>query len=252
MAIDKKMSQRELKQAIHAHKAETAEDYPDWLQYGNCWKFTGCDPRMGLEGHPGRIPGQITLNLLHYYTEENDLFVSAFGGSGTDIDACKLMKRNYIAFDLNPVRQDIKKADLTEGLPVESESANFVFFDPPWLSAQKDKYSGESKDFANLQFEDFYNRIELLAKEANRTLKTYGYCGIIAANMPGWGEIAFEDVGFRLNEIFSKYFQPTQRISIPYPTNMIGGGGAAFQISRARKEKYMLAAFADLLVYRKV
>jgi len=33
---------------------------------------------------------------------------------------------------------------------------------------------------------------------------------------------------------------------------MIGGGGAAFQISRARKENYMLAAFADLLVFRKV
>jgi hypothetical protein len=251
-AIEKKWSQRQLKQAIGAYKAENQEDYPEWLQYGNCWKFSGCDPRMGLEGHPGRIPGQITLNLLHYYTEENDLFVSAFGGSGTDIDACKMMKRNCIAFDLNPVRKDIKKADLTMGIPLEKEVADFVFFDPPWLSAQKDKYSGNKMDLANLQFEDFYQVMDNLAQEANRILKTYKYCGIICANMPGWGEIHFEDVGFKLNEIFSKYFQPTQRISIPYPTNMVGGGGAAFQISRARKEKYMLAAFADLLIFKKV
>src|SRR3990167_1687746 len=155
-AKEKRWSYRELKQAIHAHKAETSDNYPVWLQYGNCWKFSGCDPRMGLEGHPGRIPGQITLNLLHYYTEENDLFVSAFGGSGTDIDACKLMKRKCVAFDLNPVREDIKKADLTTGIPLDSEIADFVFFDPPWLSAQKDKYSGEQRDLANMQFEDFY------------------------------------------------------------------------------------------------
>lgn len=253
-AIKKKWSGRQLQQAIQLYKAENKGKFPEWLQYGNCWKFSSCDPRFGLKDHPGRIPGQITLNLLHYYTEEGDLFVSCFAGSGTDIDACKSMKRKCVAFDLNPPkeRKDIQQVDLANGIPLEEEIADFVFFDPPWLSAQKKKYSNEKTDFANLKFEDFYDRMENLAKETRRVLKTYKYCAFIVANMPGWGEIHFEDVGFGLYKIFEKYFQPVQRVSVPYPTNMIGGGGAAFQISRARKEKYMLAAFADLCVFKKV
>lgn len=44
-------------------------------QIGDSWRFTGCDDRYGLPGFPGRIPGQIVENLLHFYTEPRNRLI---------------------------------------------------------------------------------------------------------------------------------------------------------------------------------
>lgn len=79
---------------------------PDkWLKLTTFWNFASCDPRFGFT-FPGRIPGQIVLNLLHYFTEPGDRVVDPFGGSGTTLDVCRHMNRRCLIYEppANPGR----------------------------------------------------------------------------------------------------------------------------------------------------
>ena len=58
----------------------------------NIWNFSQCDPRLG-ETHPGQIPCQIVLNLLHYYTKQGEFVVDPMAGGGSTVDACLVMGR---------------------------------------------------------------------------------------------------------------------------------------------------------------
>jgi hypothetical protein len=43
-----------------------------WLMLSTLWNINVSDPRFGFN-FPGRIPGQVVLNILYYCTERNDL-----------------------------------------------------------------------------------------------------------------------------------------------------------------------------------
>lgn len=45
------------------------------------------------------------------------------------IDVCRAMNRECRAFDLNPVREDIGLNDTVRGIPLESETVDFVLLD---------------------------------------------------------------------------------------------------------------------------
>ena len=51
--------------------------------------------------HPTQKPLQLIEKLLSVHSNENDLVLDPFLGSGTTAVACKLMKRNYIGIELN-------------------------------------------------------------------------------------------------------------------------------------------------------
>lgn len=102
---------------------------PKMLKYYNVWNFKDCDPRLGQE-FKGRIPGQIVMNLLYYYTEQGDLVVDPMAGGGSTIDACLVMNRKCRAYDINPVRKDILKCDIQKGFPEEAKNAELIFLDP--------------------------------------------------------------------------------------------------------------------------
>jgi len=249
LAEEKHMPQAELRRLIAQSKEEIKKDWPDWLQWQTDWHFPICDSRFG-QPYPGRIPGQILLNLLHFYTKENDLIVSVFGGSGTDIDACKYMNRRCVAFDLNPQRKEIIKHDITTGLPLKNNSVDFIFFDPPYFDAKKNQYTQEKTDLSQLEYEDFIAVIENLAVSSAKKLKVGRYAGFIIGNNPGYSEHQFIDLGFDCYQIFKKYFEPVQRIVVSYCGNQ--SNHTATNIENARKNKFMLAGFRDLFIMRKV
>lgn len=92
----------------------------------NVWNFANCDPRLGDE-HPGRVPGQIVLNLLYYYTEQGELVVDPMAGGGSTIDACLVMGRKCRAYDINPIRKDIVKWNLYDGFPKRQKGVTSSF-----------------------------------------------------------------------------------------------------------------------------
>jgi DNA modification methylase len=110
---------------------------PDSLQIYNVWNFPKCDPRYGLD-YPGRIPGQIVENILYYYTEPFDIVVDPMAGGGTTVDVCKAMFRRYQAYDINPIREEIKKHDIRQGFPQRAKGCKLIFLDPPsWRAYNK-------------------------------------------------------------------------------------------------------------------
>ncbi len=53
---------------------------PDKPQISDVWHFAGCDDNYGMPGFPGRIPGQIVENLLHFYTLATSSLIPATAG----------------------------------------------------------------------------------------------------------------------------------------------------------------------------
>ncbi|MBI5583654.1 MAG: hypothetical protein HY892_07500, partial [Deltaproteobacteria bacterium] len=87
-----------------------------WLKLTTSWNFNSCDPRFGFQ-YPGRIPGQVVLNTLYYFTEPKGLVVDPFGGSGTTLDVCRHLGRRCRIYDLKPARDDIIRHDISQGFP---------------------------------------------------------------------------------------------------------------------------------------
>ncbi len=110
--------------------AEADDQEKRWLKLTTLWSFGSCDPRFGFQ-YPGRIPGQVVLNTLYYFTHPNDLIVDPFGGSGTTLDACRHLGRRCLAYDLEPAREDIVSYDISLGFPKEAQGCDLIFLDPP-------------------------------------------------------------------------------------------------------------------------
>jgi transcriptional regulator with XRE-family HTH domain len=91
-------------------KHEYQDDAP--MLY-NIWNFAKNDPRLGYD-YAGRIPGQIVMNLLYYYTKQGELVVDPMAGSGTTVDTCLIMNKRCKAYD---IALTTKQLDLNKGLP---------------------------------------------------------------------------------------------------------------------------------------
>lgn len=136
------------------------------IQPYNVWHFNKCDERFGFN-YPGRIPGQIVIHVLYFFTNQGDLVVDPMAGSGTTVDACNLMKRRVLAYDINPVRPDIIKRDLlSELFPEEVSEAELVFWDPPYYKKMDKFYSNLS--ISKLDKNDY---LSFFDKAANDLIK---------------------------------------------------------------------------------
>jgi len=53
--------------------------------------------------HPAEKPEEIIRKMLEETTEEGDLILDCFLGSGTTAVACKQLNRRFIGFEINPL-----------------------------------------------------------------------------------------------------------------------------------------------------
>jgi len=60
------------------------------------------EPDEGFINHPTPKPKTFIKELLTMFSEENDIVLDPFIGSGSTAVACKQLKRNYIGFEINP------------------------------------------------------------------------------------------------------------------------------------------------------
>lgn len=86
---------------------------PDFKVYSNGVRFS-------RYFHPEAIPLSIAIEFVNYMSDEGDLVLDAFTGSGTVLEACKILDRNYIGVDISEkyiemakfrIRNDDKKLD---------------------------------------------------------------------------------------------------------------------------------------------
>jgi len=218
------------------------------------WNFSDCHPLMGIE-YPGRIPGQLIMNLLYYYTKQGDLVADFMAGGGTTADACLLMNRMCFCSDANPQREFIikhkldKSAKLPDMSNMKIKKPNLIFTDPPYWSMKSEEYGNDS--ISNLPLEEYYEFIENYAKECYNLLKSGGIFAFLIQNQTGRdlpeGEeailhtlncsIIFKEVGFK----------PKRIISCPQGTQQ----DQPQEVERAVKERRMLGQVRDLLIFEK-
>jgi len=207
------------------------------------WNFTNCDDRFGVPNFPGRIPGQIVQNILHYYTSEGDLVVDPMAGSGTTLDVCKLMDRNCLCYDVAPIREDIKKHDIKEGFPQEVKHCNLIFIDPPYYKKLQGKYDRNS--ISELPKEQFLEFISKLAKDCHDVLSLDG---IVALLISDYVDDKNSLLTCEYYNLFKQVgFTPINRIQVPLTTDQY----ARHEVDRAKEQKTMLNITRDLYIFRK-
>ena len=90
--------------------------------------------------------------------------VDPMAGGGSTIDACRSLDRRCLAYDVDPIRKDIKKWDIVnQGFPEEAKGrCNQVFLDSPYGSIIKDRLSKDS--ISSLYIEGVIQDMHALAK----------------------------------------------------------------------------------------
>lgn len=105
------------------------------------WHFQRCHDLFGTD-YPGRIPGDILVNLLYFFTAPGNVIVDPMVGSGTTIDVALAMGRKCYGYDLTNAfqRPDVLIHDMADGWPDRVKKASLVFWDPPYFDKKDDEY----------------------------------------------------------------------------------------------------------------
>ena len=213
-----------------------------WLRCGTFWHFSQCDPRFGVD-YPGRIPGQIPANIIHYFSEPGDLIVDLMAGGGSTIDAANFLDRHCLAYDLNPVRPDIKTHDALRGLPKGVKNVQLFFLDPPYGSISKGFYNDHPHCLSRMGESEFLDAIEKIASYCRKALLLDGYLAILVQNIYGWqGNTPF----LIANRLLLKDWKLVRRIQVPLPTQQISSSVMKW----ARDNRQMVNIDRDLLIFQ--
>lgn len=199
--------------------------------------------------HFGNIPPEIVENLLYYYTKPFDVVFDPFGGGGSTIDICLKRKRRYYVSDLNPIpaRPDIRKHDITAGLPDNLPVPDLVFLDPPYWKQARGKYSNQDTDLSNMELDQFIETIGNIARDVKRKWQgdRTGKLAIIIGPWKHNGQMV--DLPFLCYERIAKYLKPIQRICVPYSTQVHGGNF----VKLAKEKRELLYLTRDLVVFER-
>lgn len=178
----------------------------------------------------GNCPPQVPRNLILKYTEEKDIVLDPFCGSGTSMIECKLLNRKGIGIDINidalklaRSRLNFKYQTIYEPRLLREDSTNlqkiipnekidFIFAHPPYANIIK--YSEDiEEDLSRLNLQEFLNQISLFSKECFRVLRKDKICSILIGDIRKNKNIIplgfyvmniFIQTGFTLKEIIIK------------------------------------------------
>ena len=210
------------------------------------WSFKH-DRAFGIP-HPGSIPPGIVAHTLHYFTEPGACVVDPMAGGGTTLDVCESMGRKCLAYDLDPVRPEIKKHDVRTEFPPETVGCDLIFCDPPYHTMLARRYA--EKGAADAPLTSWISFLDVLAKNAFAALRPGGRVALLLANQTekdlpaGFGYLDHAFLGY--NALIGAGFLPERRISCP-----MDGSYLPQHVRRARLDGRMLGQVRDLIVARK-
>jgi hypothetical protein len=211
------------------------------------WAFRH-DGAFGVP-HPGSTPPATIAHLLHYFTAPGALVVDPMAGGGTTVDVCEGMGRRILAYDLEPVRPDVRKHDVTTGFPPDCQGCDLIFCDPPYHTMHARRY-GDSPSVAELPYSGWLAFLGRLCAASFESLRPGGFMALLLANQTeadlpaGCAYIDHAFLGYEAMR--SAGFQPVRRISCP-----MAGTHLPQQVRRARAEGRLLGLVRDLIVMRK-
>ncbi|QDV35048.1 DNA methyltransferase [Tautonia plasticadhaerens] len=210
------------------------------------WAFRR-DPSYGVP-HPGSIPAGIVAHALHYFTGPGTLVVDPMAGGGTTVDVCEAMGRRCLAYDLDPVRPEIRQSDVRHGFPPEARGCDLIFCDPPYHTMLSGPYAAFGVEPEPLT--GWVGFLRKLCRDAFETLRPGGHVALLLANQTekdlpaGFGYVDHAFFGYAA--LAEAGFLPVRRISCP-----MDGSYLPQHVQRARAEGRLLGQVRDLLVMRK-
>ena len=199
------------------------------LETKSLWSFK---ERGEWATHKGDYPGNwspfVPKNIILRYSNQNDIVLDQFLGSGTTLIEAKLLNRRAIGCDVNPIALELSKnriegvngsnsIQLVKGNAknlnfIENESIDLICTHPPYSNIIK--YSKDiNEDISLLNIDDFCESMRAVAKEAFRVLKERKYCAVMMGDIRKNGCVIplgfnvmnlFLNQGFKLKEIIIK------------------------------------------------
>ena len=109
-------SKERLKHKI-TKNGKTWTPHPDGRMAGDVWSFPTLAGRRFKDekvDHPTQKPLSISERIVKHFSNQNDLILVPFAGSGSECVAAKKHKRNFIGFELNQSYIDISNKRLKE------------------------------------------------------------------------------------------------------------------------------------------
>lgn len=156
----------------------------------------------------GNFVPQIPNHLIRRYTDEGDVVLDIFTGSGTTLYECEELKRNFIGLDINPWAVDfvnkqmgatkkikwfLHKCDATDNevsasviasslKKLKAEAVDFFIAHPPYLDIIK--FSEEPGDISQIgDLDEFLEKFIRAMKTGYDALKEKGYFALVAGDI---------------------------------------------------------------------
>ncbi len=200
------------------------------LQMNTVWSF----PERGdWATHDAKWRGNwspyIPRNLILRYSKEGDLLLDQFVGGGTTLIEAKLLNRNIIGVDINPVALDrcrekinfewendgkvyLYNGDARNLDFINEESIDFICTHPPYANIIPYSENIEG-DLSRCKIPQFLEEMKTVAAECYRVLIKGKFCAILMGDTRRKGHVVplsfevmkiFESQGFKLKEIIIK------------------------------------------------
>lgn len=222
---------------IYTELKRKEAEYPEWLRFLDVWNFKE-NTGEGISN----LPPEIIKNLIYYYTKEGDLVLDPFAGSGQTKEICDDMNRTCKCSDVKPLKDFVKEWNLDKGLHPEFKDANLIFLDPPYWKMVD---YGEGC-WSRLSLDDFYTKIDELAKNCYNSLKEGGKVAFII--MPLIYEGNYIDLGLECTNIFKKYFKINRRLCVPLLRNWALDN----RLKKSKEsQKILVSSLRDLVIFEK-
>lgn len=225
----------------------------------------------------GNFTPQVPDNLIRRYTEEGEIVIDLFMGSGTTLYECENLKRHYIGYDINdeiidyvknkmdeesPIKYFINKCDVTnkDAFNEVTESslsilgkkkADFLIVHPPYWDIIH--FTNKNQDLSNIDnLKDFIDKFTLAMSNALAFLKTNRHFAIVIGDL--YRDSAVVPLGFFLMYAIMKNFKCKLKGIV---IKDVVGNRAKLGIEnlwryKALKSDYFLFKHEYIFVFRKV
>lgn len=185
------------------------------------------------------------------------------GGGTTAIEA-KLLNRNIIASDVNPVAlertqkalefevendawQSVIQADARKLTGVENDSIDFALTHPPYVDIIKYSEGKIKEDISGIHdIGEFCDEIEKMAREMYRVLKPGKFCAILMGDTRR--NTLYQPLAFRVMERFLNVGFALKEDIIKRQFNCKATG---FWVKKSQESNFLLIMHEHLFIFRK-
>lgn len=173
----------------------------------------------------GNFVPQIPNQLIRRYTNEQDVVLEPFMGSGTTLFECEKLNRKYIGFDINPLMLNYVKENM-QGSPYQdfyiancnsldesqvknnilsaSEKVQFIIMHPPYMDIVK--FTDHPQDLSQITtIQEFIQKFQIICENTLPFLEKNRYFALVIGDVYKKGEVL--PLGFYCMDMIKRKFK---------------------------------------------